>query len=464
VSDLLVMKFGGTSMGSAERIRVAARLTAEQSAKRPVVVVVSAMSKVTDLLLDSLRKAEAGDQADLDANLEKLSARHLECCRGLLPKEKQDAATKGLEGLIAEFARIAKGVMMLGVRPPRSVDEAVAVGERLSAYLMALHMEAEGIPAVAVNAADVIATDAVFGNSTPLMEQTRVRAAAVLRPLLERNAVPIVTGFNGSTLDNRPTTLGRGGSDFSASILAAVLDAAELWIWTDVDGIMSGDPRLVTDARVLPEITYAEAAELAYNGAKVLHPRTLAPLAERGIPVWSKNSFAPEKPGTRILPTVDAGHGPHAVTSMTDVALVSMEPASAAVSGTKLMARALDGLAQANVEILAFTSSSYRQSFCFLVRQSELDRALEFLEEDLALELTHGYLKPIEVDADVGLIAVVGEGMRGTPGLAGRIFTAISKHDINIIAIAQGSSELTIAIVVRRGGLEQAVRAIHGEF
>jgi aspartate kinase len=462
------MKFGGTSMGSAERIRVAARLITEQTSKRPVVVVVSAMSKVTDLLLDSLRKAEAGDQADLDANLEKLSARHRECCRGLLPEERQKDAIAGLEGLIADFARIAKGVMMLGERPPRSVDEAVAVGERLSAYLMALHMEAEGMPAVAVNAAEVIATDAVFGNATPLMEPTRVRAATVLRPLLEgkpdQRKVPIVTGFNGSTLDHRPTTLGRGGSDFSASILAAALDASELWIWTDVDGIMSGDPRLVTDARVLPEITYAEAAELAYNGAKVLHPRTLAPLAERGIPVWSKNSFAPEKPGTRILPTVDAGHGPHAVTSMTDVALVSMEPASAAISGTKLMARALDALAQANVEILAFTSSSYRQSFCFLVRQSELERAREFLEEDLALELVHGYLKPIEVDAEVGLIAVVGEGMRGTPGLAGRLFTAISRHDINIIAIAQGSSELTIAIVVRRSGLEQAVRAIHGEF
>ena len=451
-------------MGSADRIAVAARLTAEQRAKRPVVVVVSAMSKVTDLLLDSLRKAEAGDQADLDANLEKLSAKHREACRGLLPKEKQDEAIAGLESLINEFARIAKGVMMLGERPPRSVDEAIAVGERLSAFLMARHMEAQGIPAVAVNAAELIATDAVFGNATPLMEPTRKRANGVLGPILARGDVPIVTGFNASTLDGRPTTLGRGGSDFSASILASAMDAAELWIWTDVDGIMSGDPRLVSDARVLPEITYAEAAELAYNGAKVLHPRTLAPLAERGIPVWSKNSFAPEKPGTRILPKVDAGHGPHAVTSMADVALVSMEPASSAVSGTKVMARALDGLARANVEILAFTSSSYRQSFCFLVSQSELERATEFLEEDLALELTHGYLKPIEVDTDVGLIAVVGEGMRGTPGLAGRIFTAISRRDVNIIAIAQGSNELTIAIVVRRAGLEQAVRAVHGEF
>jgi len=219
----------------------------------------------------------------------------------------------------------------------------------------------------------------------------------------------------------------------------------------------------VPAARVLPEITYAEAAELAYNGAKVLHPRTLAPLALRQIPVWSKNSFAPEKPGTRISPQNQGPPGVHAVTSMAEVALVSIEPASAEVSGTKIMARALEALERSGVELLAITSSSYRQTFCFLVRQSELARAQEFLREDLALELEHGYLKPVQVDDQVGLIAVVGEGMRGTPGLAGRIFTAISRHNVNIIAIAQGSSELTIVIVVHRAGLEKAVQAIHAE-
>jgi aspartate kinase len=245
------------------------------------------------------------------------------------------------------------------------------------------------------------------------------------------------------------------------------MDAEELWIWTDVDGIMTGDPRLIPDARVLDEITYSEAAELAYAGAKVLHPRTLAPLIERQIPVWSKNSFAPEKPGTRIVAQLgngkDVAGGPHAVTSMTEVALVAIEPAGAALSGTRLMAEALEALDSAGVELLAITSSSYRQNFCFLVRQAELKVALEYLEEAFALELTHGYVKPIQVDANVGLIAVVGEGMRGTPGLAGRIFTAISRDNINIIAIAQGSSELTIAIVVRREGLERAVRAVHRE-
>jgi len=463
VGNLLVMKFGGTSMGSAERIRVAARLSAEHRAQRPVVTVVSAMSQVTDLLLDSLRKAEAGDQSDLDRNTKQLYTRHFETCRELLPASRQEIAMAGIHRLIGEFSRIAKGMMMLGERPPRSIDEAVAIGERLSALMMAEFLESEGVRAEAINGADVITTDTVFGNATPLMEPTRERAAQVIRPLLDAGVLPVVTGFNGSTADGRPTTLGRGGSDFSASILAAALDASELWIWTDVDGIMTGDPRLVSDARVLDSVTYNEAAELAYNGAKVLHPRTLAPLVERQIPVWSKNSFAPEKCGTRIVSRTGAAQGPRAVTSMPDVALVSIEPANSALSGTRVMARALGALARANVEVLAITSSSYRQNFCFLVRQSELDRVTEYLEESLSLELAHGYLKPIQVDSSVGLIAVVGEGMRGTPGLAGRIFTAISRQKINIIAIAQGSSELTIAIVIHRDGLERAVRAIHEE-
>lgn len=450
-------------MGSAERIRVAASLSAEQHARRPVVAVVSAMSKVTDLILDTLRKAEAGDQVDLDANLKRLRDRHCETCRELLPRDRREAALAGVEEVIADLARIARGMMMLGECPPRSIDEALAVGERLSALMLAQYLNSQGTRAKAVNAAELIATDAVFGNATPLMAPTRQRTAAVLLPLLEAHVLPVVTGFNGSTEDDRPTTLGRGGSDFSASILAAAMDASELWIWTDVDGIMTGDPRLVSDARVLEEVTYSEAAELAYNGAKVLHPRTLAPLVEHQIPVWSKNSFAPEKPGTRIVPYVDGARGPHAVTSMADVALVSIEPANSLMSGTKVMARALEAVSRANVELLAITSSSYRQNFCFLVRQSELERAIEHLEEDFSIELAHGYVKPIQVDAHVGLIAVVGEGMRGTPGLAGRIFTAISQQKINIIAIAQGSSELTIAIVVHRDGLERAVQAIHRE-
>lgn len=464
MKNLLVMKFGGTSMGSAERIRGAARICEEQHGRRPTAVVVSAMAKVTDLLLDTLRHAEGGDAAGLEANLQVLRARHEEACDGLLSGDAKAETWLTLDGILGEFSRIARGVLMLGERPPRSVDEAIAVGERLSSELIAAYLRTLGVDACAVNARDVIVTDAVFGNASPLLEATREKAQALLRPALEAGRLPVMTGFNGATMDGRATTLGRGGSDFSASILASVLDAEHLWIWTDVDGIMSADPRLVPDACVLDEITYREAAELAYNGAKVLHPRTLAPLMERGIPVWSKNSFRPELPGTKIVPaTDDSGRGPRAVTSMINVAMVSLEPASAVLNGTKVMGRAVDALAAANAELLALSSSSYRQNFCFLIRQAELPAVIEKLEETFSLELAHGYLHPIDVDLDVGLLAVVGEGMKGSAGLAGRIFTAISREMVNIIAIAQGSSELTIAIAVRKSGVEKAVRAVHAE-
>jgi len=458
------MKFGGTSMGSAERIKGAASLCLEQYQHRPVAVVVSAMSKVTDLLLDTLRHAEGGDSAGVNKNLAELTARHHACCAELLTGPSRETTLTKLDEIIAEFAKIASGVLMLGERPPKSVDEAIAVGERLSSTLIAAYAVSLGIDAYAVNARDIVVTDAVFGNASPLIDQTREKAQAILAPALQDRRLPFVTGFNGATLDGRATTLGRGGSDFSAAILAAVLDASELWIWTDVDGIMSADPRLVANARVLNEITYREAAELAYNGAKVLHPRTLAPLMEKGIPVWSKNSFNPAFPGTRIVrESRHSGSGPRAVTSMTNVALISLEPASAVLSGTKVMARAIDALATTNAEVLALSSSSYQQNFCFLIRQSELPAVTEHLEEAFSLELAHGYMHPIDVDLDVGLLAIVGEGMKGLAGLAGRIFTAISREEVNIIAIAQGSSELTIAIVVRRAGIDKAVRAVHLE-
>ena len=463
-NDLLIMKFGGTSMGSAERMRVAARIVEEEQKKRPVAIVVSAMSKITDLLLDTMRHAEAGNPASVEANLAALRARHTQTCRDLLPPERQAPVAARIEEIIAEFERIVNGMAMLGERPPRSVDEAVVTGEWLSATLIAEYLAATGTPAEAVNAGDAVVTDAIFGNASPLMEATTVKARARLLPLLRQGTLPVVTGFNGATADGRPTTLGRGGSDFSASILAAALDAAELWIWTDVDGIMSADPRLVPDARVLDAITYAEAAELAYNGAKVLHPRTLAPLVDKKIPVWSKNSFDTEKPGTKIVPTVPSvAGGARAVASMSKVALVSLEPGSPELNGVQVMARALDAVARANVELLLLSSSSYRQNFCFLVREEELAKSLEALESALALEFAHHYLEPVHVDKDVGLLAAVGEGMQGMSGLAGRIFTAISRAHVNVIAIAQGSSELTIAVVVRRAGLENAVRAVHAE-
>ncbi|MBI3694386.1 MAG: aspartate kinase [Acidobacteria bacterium] len=460
---LLVMKFGGTSVGAADRISAAADLIVQARQDHPVLAVVSAMAKVTDTLLETMRRAEAGDLAGMENNIRQLEQRHLEVCGVLFDSEQQPPLIQGVHKLLKEFDRICQGMLMLGEKPPRSVDEGVATGEKLTALLVAKLLETRGIPAAAVDASRVIVTDATFGNASPILDKTRRRAEEVLLPQLQSGVVPVVTGFNGATADGRPTTLGRGGSDFSASILASVLDAEQLWIWTDVDGIMTADPDVVPDAAVLDEVSYNEAAELAYNGAKVLHPRTLAPLIEKQIPVWSKNSFAPDKPGTRIVPQIREAPGVRAITSLARVALITIEAVNASMQGAQLMARALDALARVNVEVLLLSRSSYRQNFCMLVRSEELEMAMESLESALAIELAHGYLYPIAVDESVGLLAIVGEGMRGTPGLAGRMFTAISREGINIIAIAQGSSELTIAIVVEREKLAKAVRAVHAE-
>ncbi len=464
---LLVMKFGGTSVGSPERIADAADIIASHTGSHRIVVVVSAMSKVTDALLDTLRHAEAGDAEAVDTQLAALRERHLDACSALpaetLPADPGERTAQKVNEHIDAFGRIARGMLMLGARPLRSVDEAVPTGEKLCALLCSQRLCARGIDAAAVNGVELIVTDDEFGSASPLMEETGEKARAKLLPLIEAGQVPIVTGFNGATRDGRPTTLGRGGSDFSASILAAVLDADELWIWTDVDGILSGDPRVVPDARVLDEVTYNEAAELAYNGAKVLHPRTLAPLEEKRIPVWIKNSFKPDLPGTHIVPRISTGHGARAITSLAKVSLISIEAVNLSTSGAQLMARALEAAARANVEVLLLTRSSFRQNFCMLVRTEELRTVMESLRSELVLELAHGYVHPIEVDHSVGLLAAVGEGMKGTPGLAGRIFTALSRDDINIIAIAQGSSELTIAIVVAEDALPKAVRSLHAE-
>jgi aspartate kinase len=459
--QLIVMKFGGTSVGSPECMERAADLIAEAAGRRSVVAVVSAMSKVTDALLETLQLAEQGDEDSLESRLEALRQRHHDACHNLLEERHHRDVDARIDELLRQFGRIARGIAMLGERPPRSIDEAVATGEKLSALLLSELLRQRGVAAEAVSGSEVIVTDDVFGSASPLMDETNVRAGQRLLPLIEAGCIPIVTGFNGSTADGRPTTIGRGGSDFSASIIAAAVEANELWIWTDVDGILTGDPRLIPDARVLPEVTFDEAAELAYNGAKVLHPRTLAPVAEKEIPVWIKNSFDPSKPGTRIVSKLAGGCGVRAITSLPHVTLISIEAVSASMSGAQLMARALEAAARANVEVLLLTRSSFRQNFCMLVRTQEVDDLMESLRVELALELAHGYVHPITIDHSVGLLAAVGEGMRGTPGMAGKLFNAISGRDINIIAIAQGSSELTIAVVIRQDALEDAVRAIH---
>ena len=460
---LLVMKFGGTSVGSPAAIARAADLVLQQVRNWRVAVVVSAMSQVTNTLLAALDAGSSGDQDSLADSLAKLREKHQAACTELLPTSRQHPVRKRMEAILGDFERVARGVLLLGERPPKAVDAAAPTGERLSSLLLSEVLKARGVQSESISGERLIVTDGVHGSATPLLEETEANTETVLRPLLGGETVPVVTGYNGATREGIATTLGRGGSDFSAAILAAALRADELWIWSDVDGILSGDPTIARDARLLDEVTYNEAAELAYNGAKVLHAKTLAPVADVGIPVRIKNSFHPERPGTRISAKPAGEPGVRAVTSLAEVVLISIEAADLSISGAQLMARALQAAARAKVDVLLLSRSSFRQNFCMLVHAREVEAVLECLREELALEIAHGYLHPIGVDRSVGLLAAVGEGMRGTPGLAGRLFTAISRENVNIIAIAQGSSELTIAIVVNQHDLHTAVSAIHKE-
>ena len=462
-SSVLVMKFGGTSVGSPAAIARVAGLIAEEAKKRPVAVVVSAMSRVTNILLATLEAAKHGDSDFVEDSLERLRTKHHAACDALVPSTRCTAVRRQMDEILDGFSRIARGVLLLRECPARSIDEAAPTGERLSALLLSEILRSEHVGAQALSGADVIVTDAVFGGAVPFMDETAKRSEELVRPVLDRGEVPVITGYNGATRDGTPTTLGRGGSDYSAAIIAAALRADELWIWTDVDGILSCDPNIAPDARLLAEVTYNEAAELSYNGAKVLHPRTLAPLAEREIPVRIRNTFRSEHLGTRISSTPFERRGVRAITSLSSVSLISIEANDLSMSGAQIMSRALAAAARAKVDVLLLTRSSFRQNFCMLVHTGDVNAVLEGLREELALELAHGYLRPIDVDHSVGLLAAVGEGMRGTPGLAGRLFTAISEKHVNIIAIAQGSSELTIAIVVNESDLRKAVSAIHSE-
>lgn len=455
------MKFGGTSVGSSEAIRRAATLSAQATAEHSVVVVASAMSGVTDTLLSILDSARGGDEGAVEDGLAKLEAKHLATVSELLPADRQEPVAAEIRKRLEKFGRIARGVAMLGEKPPASVDEAIPTGERLSNLLLSELLRSMGISTELVHGCDVIETNDQFGDATPEMDGAERRAAEILQPLLDAGVTPVVTGFEASTHDGRATTLGRGGTDFSAAILAASLNASQLWIWTDVDGIMTSDPHIVPDARVLSDVTYNEAAELAFNGARVLHPRTLSPLVDKRIPVWIKNSFRPEVPGTKISSEVAEPCGVRAISTLGKVTLISIEAVSLLRPAAQVIPRALGAVARANIEVLLLTRSSFRQNFCLLVRSSDVESALEGLREELALELAHDYVHPIEVNDSVGLLASVGEGMRGSAGLAGRLFTAISERKINIIAIAQGSSELTIAIVVAQEALDNAVRAVH---
>lgn len=462
---LRVMKFGGTSVGDAACIARAADIVKSAAAEASVVVVVSAMSGVTNRLIDAAHHAEAGNADVATKVVADLRSQHSETLQALV-RDPQRAAEvdKGLSAVLGELERLLQGTALLKELTPRALDAISGMGERLSTPLLAAALNEAGVASVAVSATEVIVTDPHHGRAEPLMNHTRERAEKRLRPLLKKGVVPVVTGFIASTLEGVPTTLGRGGSDYSATILGAALGAQETVIWTDVDGVKTADPRIVPEARTIDEISYNEAAELAYFGAKVLHPNTLRPVTAAGVPVWIRNSFAPEKAGTKITARGGSnGGGVKALTAIKGVTLITVG-GPGIVGLTDVLARSFAATATLRANVLLVSQSSSQNDICFVISSADEKRTVEALRQAFGPEIEEQTVEHVSAKSDIAIVAVVGENMHGIPGIAGRTFSALGREGISIIAIAQGSSEHNISLVIEAGAMQRAMLTLHKEF
>lgn len=454
-----VLKFGGTSVATVDALERVARIV--RGASSPVVVV-SATAGTTNALVATARTAANGDVVTAEATMTRLAAGHDELLRKAARREADAAGA--LDELAQRTKALVRSVAILHECSPRSQDAIVAYGELASAEIVAATLRSGGIDAQALPATRIVVTDDAFGNAAPAFEETYARARELLAPMVARGQVPVVTGFIGATRDGVTTTLGRGASDYTAAILAAGLRAEECLIYTDVSGVMSADPRMVPAARPLARLSYAEAAELSYFGAKVLHPRAVLPAVEVGIPVRILNTFAPEDTGTTITAQADPdGSVVKATTSLGGLGLLTV--AGAGMSGIPgFAAKVFDTTAAEGISVLMISQASSEHSICLVVPDDTAERLKTALERMLAKELAHHDVERVTVERPIAVVAAVGEGMRGTPGVAARVFGALGRYGVNVIAIAQGSSERNISFCVSEADQATAVRAIHEEF
>lgn len=458
---MLVCKFGGTSVGSPEAIRkLVAIIQDESHAGRTRVVVVSAFSGVTDALIETARLAEAGDGSYVE-RIASMEARHEAAVAELCGGADAEEAGAYCRKLFSELRGILHGVLLLEELSPRTLDLVMSFGERLSAFVVSRAFRSAGTEADFLDARDVVRADGDYGSAR--FDPTASYAAIAAR-LAELPDLQVATGFIAANADGRTVTLGRGGSDLSAAIFGAALGVEEVEIWTDVDGILSADPRLVAGAFRMESISYEEAMELSHFGAKVLHPPTVKPALEQRIPIRIRNTFNPACPGTVI--DADAPPSPYpvrGVTSIHDIALVRLEgPGLVGVVG--MSSRLFGCLARRKVNVVLITQASSEHSICFAVSPKEAAEASSAIGEEFEREISLGAIHEPKVERNLSIIAVVGAGMVRTPGIAGKVFYALGRNGVNIVAIAQGSSELNISAVVGKADETKALNAIHEAF
>jgi aspartate kinase len=461
---MITMKFGGTSVGDIPRLKEVTEIVRADINRRPVVVA-SAMSGVTNLLLSTAQSALRNETGKVREAIETLSEKHSQAAVALVTRsESRDVLLDYYARLLEELGVIYQGVGLLEELGPRSLDVIASFGERLSCAQIAAVFNDAGIAAEYVDARELIRTDANFGRATVDFAVTRANIQRALTPLVKKNIVPVVTGFIAATKDGITTTLGRSGSDYTGAIVGAALGSEEIWIWTDVDGVMTADPRRVEGARHLPEISYREAAEMSYFGAKVVHPKTMLPAIENNIPIRIKNTFNPSHPGTLITnKTRGEIRAVKNVTSIDDLALVAVE-GHGMMGVPGVAARIFAALARVGVSVMMISQASSEHNVCLVISRKDQQRAVEALQNEFASDMADKMIDNVRLRENVAIIAVVGEGMQGVPGIAGKTFTATAQENVNIIAVAQGSSELNISLVVDQGDVRRAVQAIHDAF
>jgi aspartate kinase len=463
--SILIMKFGGTSVGSAEAItQVCLIVNSYLKDWEKIVVVVSAMRGVTDSLIRCAELAVDGQEDQYQALIEQLNFNHQAVMKEIIqdPREHQQLSNQFSE-YISELNAYCRSIHVLGEVTARGMDTITSLGERMNAPLVAAAMRQHGIAARAVDASRLIVTDDSYQHANPLKDATREKVREGLLPLLEDKKIPVVTGFVAATQDGILTTLGRGGSDYTAAILGDSLDASEVWTWTDVDGVMTADPRIVPDARVIPELSFSEVSELAYFGAKVLHPKTLRPIIEREIPLWVKNTFNPKTEGTKIIQSSASIHGKvTAITIIRDLSLVTVE-GRGMLGIPGIAARTFAAVARQGASVLMISQASSEQSICFVIPTKNVSGVIKSIESEMELELARRDIDRVWAQPDIVIVTAVGAGLRNTPGIAGRTFSALGRAGINVIAIAQGSSEYSISIVVAENDADEALRQIHQE-
>ena len=452
----MIHKFGGTSLGSAERIAAACAILEKASARERLVAIVSATGGTTNALLAAARDARRGKETLWRNSLRRLGESHLALARSLACPRASE-----IEALVGELEMVLSGISLLRELSERSLDAVAGFGERLAAPIVAAALRARGIKAVAIDARCVVRTDDRHGRATADMAATGRAARRTLAGPLSRGLLPVVTGFIASGPRGETTTLGRSGSDTTAAILGAVLGARRIVIWTDVDGVHTADPRMVKGTRLLPRLTYREAAELTYFGAKVLHFPAMIPAIAAQIPIVIKNSFRPAAPGS-VIDAKGGGRarGIAAVTAIRNLATVSLE-GKGMVGVPGIAARAFSAVAREKISVLMFSQASSEQNICLVIPEEDRLSSLRALREEFAAEIALGRLDGVRVHGPVAAVAAVGEGMRGTPGIAAKVFSAVASARINIEAIAQGSSEVNISFIVKDRDAGPAVAAVH---